>query len=45
MASTEEKPVDDRDALDILESEGKEWEKASQHPQIFFSAAQQQADD
>lgn len=29
MASTEEQPVDDRDALDILDAEGKEWEKAS----------------
>lgn len=29
MASTEEQPVDDRDALDILDAEGKEWEKVS----------------
>lgn len=37
MASTEGQPVDDRDALDILDAEGKEWEKAS-HPQILFVA-------
>ena len=35
MASTDEKPVDDRDALDILESEGKEWEKASLPPDLL----------
>ncbi|ROW09587.1 hypothetical protein VMCG_02530 [Cytospora schulzeri] len=29
MASNEEQPDDKRDALDILEAEGKEWEKAS----------------
>lgn len=33
MASSDEQPVDDRDALDILDAEGKEWEKAS-HPEI-----------
>lgn len=27
MASTEEKPVDKRDVLDILDAEGKEFEK------------------
>lgn len=28
MASNEEQPDDKRDALDIIEAEGKEWEKA-----------------
>jgi hypothetical protein len=38
MASTEEQPVDDRDALDILDAEGKEWEKASYPPRSSSAA-------
>lgn len=32
MASTEDQPVDKRDVLDILDAEGKEFEKASRAP-------------